>query len=53
MCKEVNIMDYNRVSELGTCYVVVMPAYLYVGYGAPLLKALALILESFVACLIY
>ena len=49
MFKEVNIVDYNRVSELGTCYLVVMRAYLYVGYGAPLLRDLVLILESFVA----
>ena len=44
-------MDYNRVSELGTCCQIVMAAYLCVGYGAPLLRALVLILESFVTFL--
>ena len=51
MFKEVSIVDYKRVSELGTCYLVVTLAYLYVGYGVPLLRALVLILESFVACI--
>ena len=42
---------YKRVNELGTSYLVFLLAYLYVGHGAPLLRALVLILESFVACL--
>ena len=45
MFKEVSVVDYNKVSELGTCYLVVMLVYLYAGYGALLLRALVLLLE--------
>ena len=48
MCKEVIFVNYNRLSELGISYLVVMLAYLYVGYSALLLRDLVLILESFV-----
>ena len=39
MFEEVSIVYYNRIRETGTCYLVDVPTYLYVGYGTVTIRA--------------